>query len=80
MSWLMVFSACLAAVIVGGGITAVIVALVIGRRALYSPVDPVRKVLERLPDYPVGENGNLRGMEPETQESEEYEEANLRLD
>lgn len=81
MSWLMVFSACLVAVLVAIGVTAVIAALVVGRNASLKPADPVRRVLANMPEYPVGDDGNLKGMESTESESEsEYEEANLRLD
>lgn len=76
MTWLMVFSACLAAVLVVNGVTAIVVALVVGRQNTPSRPDPVQGMLAQMPEYPVGEDGNLKGMEPETDEPESE---NLRL-
>lgn len=81
MTWLTVFSACIAAVLIANAVTAVVVAWIIGKGKSRQPVDPVRMVLENQPEYPVDENGNLKGMESESgSESESgYEEGNVRL-
>lgn len=83
MTWLIVFSACIAAVLIANAVTAVIVALVIGMKTSRKPTDPVRIAFEKQPEYPVDENGNLKGMEPksgsESESESEYERGNVRL-
>jgi hypothetical protein len=81
MTWLTVFSACIAAVLIANAVTAVVVALVIGIKTSQQPANPVRMAFEKQPEYPVDENGNLKGMESESgSESESgYEEGNVRL-
>lgn len=79
MSWLGVFSACLAAVLVGGAIVAIVVAWIVGTRTAQAEPDPVEVVLGKMPEYPVDKKGELKGMEPEP-EGEYEEPMSVRVD
>ena len=77
MSWLGVFSACLAAMILGGAITVLVVAWLVGRQTSRTERNPLQAVIEKQAEYPVNEDGELKGMEPES--DEEYEPQSVRL-
>jgi len=81
MNWLTVFTACFVAVVLGGALISVIIAWFVGRsRNPLESSDPISIALRNQPDYPVDENGELKGMDPPSESDDNFESLSLRLD